>query len=39
MLLFFYTKQIPDAYSTYIETLLHVNDKVYLTELFGRLCM
>ena len=34
MLLFFYTKPIPDAYSIYIEKFL--NDNVYLTELFGR---
>ena len=30
MLLFCYTKPIPDAYSTYIEKL--INNKVYLTE-------
>ena len=37
MLLFCYTKPIPDAYSTYIEKLL--NNKVNLTELFGKKCM
>ena len=30
-------KPIPDAYSTYIEKFL--NNKVHVTELFGRKCM